>query len=77
MDFEKYHRTIKDIDPLVTYGKISGVIGLLAEGHNPGTSIGEMCRIYPDGNGGTIGAEVVGFRNEKVLLMPVECKSGS
>jgi len=71
MDFEKYHRTIKDIDPLVTYGKISGVIGLLAEGHNPGTSIGEMCRIYPDGNGGTIGAEVVGFRNEKVLLMPL------
>ncbi|MBW2651147.1 MAG: flagellar protein export ATPase FliI [Deltaproteobacteria bacterium] len=71
MDFEKYHRTVKDINPFSVYGKISGVIGLLVEGHKPGTSIGEMCRIYPNGNGRTIGAEVVGFRNEKVLLMPL------
>ncbi|MBW2644635.1 MAG: flagellar protein export ATPase FliI [Deltaproteobacteria bacterium] len=71
MNFEKYHRIIKDIDPLITYGKVRGVIGLLVEGHNPGTSIGEMCRIYPNGGDGTIGAEVVGFRDEKVLLMPL------
>ncbi|MCD6153928.1 MAG: flagellar protein export ATPase FliI [Syntrophobacterales bacterium] len=70
MDFEKYHRIIKDIDPLITYGKVSSVIGLLVEGHKHGTSIGEMCRIYPNGNNRTIGAEVVGFREEKVLLMP-------
>ncbi|MEA3486399.1 MAG: flagellar protein export ATPase FliI [Thermodesulfobacteriota bacterium] len=72
MDFEKYHRIINGIDPLITYGKVSGIVGLLVEGHNPGTSIGEMCRIYPNGNGNgrTIGAEVVGFRDKKVLLMP-------
>jgi len=29
-----------------------------------------MCRIYPNGNNRAIGAEVVGFRDEKVLLMP-------
>jgi len=75
MDFEKYHRIIKDIDPFITYGKVRGVIGLLVEGCTPGTSIGEMCRIYPNG-GGTIGAEVVGFRDEKVLLMPLENLDG-
>jgi len=76
MNFEKYHRIINGIDPLITYGKVSGVVGLLVEGHNPGTSIGEMCRIYPNGNGRTIGAEVVGFRDKKVLLMPLEKLDG-
>jgi len=70
MDFDKYRRTIGDINPFNTYGKVSGVIGLLVEGHNPEASIGEMCRVYPDGTGRTISAEVVGFRKEKVLLMP-------
>ena len=76
IDFDKYHRTIKDINPFTIYGKVSGVIGLLVEGHNPGTSIGEMCRIYPNGNAGAIGAAVVGFRKEKVLLMPLEDLDG-
>ena len=76
MDLDKYHKTIKGINPFTIYGKVSGVIGLLVEGHNPGTSIGEMCRIYPNGNDGAIGAEVVGFRKEKVLLMPLEDLDG-
>jgi len=70
MDFEKYHRIIKATNPFNVYGKVSGVIGLLVKGYNPGASIGEMCRIYPNGNNRTIGAEVVGFRKKKVLLMP-------
>ncbi|MBW2559660.1 MAG: flagellum-specific ATP synthase FliI, partial [Deltaproteobacteria bacterium] len=70
IDFEKYRRTIEDINPFNTYGKVSGVVGLLVEGHNPEASIGEMCRVYPEGNGRTISAEVVGFKKEKVLLMP-------
>ncbi len=70
MDFEKYHRIIKDTNPFSVYGKVSEIIGLLVKGYNPETSIGEMCRIYPNGNNRTIVAEVVGFREEKVLLMP-------
>jgi len=76
VNFEKYHRIINDINPLITYGKVSGVVGLLVEGYNPGTSIGEICRIYPNGNSRTIGAEVVGFRDKKVLLMPLEKLDG-
>ncbi len=72
IDAEKYHEIIKHINPFSIYGKVSSVVGLLVEGHNPGTSIGEMCRIYPNGHGGTISAEVVGFRQGKVLLMPLK-----
>jgi flagellum-specific ATP synthase len=70
MDFERYRRKIEETNPFNTYGKVSGVVGLLVEGHNPEASIGEMCRVYPDGTGRSISAEVVGFRKEKVLLMP-------
>jgi len=72
IDFEKYRKAIRETNPFDTYGKVSGVIGLLVEGRNPEASIGEMCRVFPEGNGtgNTISAEVVGFRKENVLLMP-------
>ena len=70
IDFEKYRRTIEDTNPLNTYGKVSGVVGLLLEGHNPESSIGEMCRVYPEGTDRAVSAEVVGFKKENVLLMP-------
>ncbi len=76
IDFEKYHRTIEGIKPLNIYGKVSGVVGLLVEAHNPGVSMGEVCRIYPDGNSRPITAEVVGFKKEKALLTPLENLDG-
>ncbi|RLB94789.1 MAG: flagellar protein export ATPase FliI [Deltaproteobacteria bacterium] len=76
MDFEKYHRTIEDIKPFNIYGKVSGVVGLLVEGHNYGVSMGEMCRIYPNGSNRTISAEVVGFKKERALLTPFEKLDG-
>ncbi|MBU8849544.1 MAG: flagellar protein export ATPase FliI [Desulfobacterales bacterium] len=76
MNFEKYHNAVKTTNPFRAYGKVSGVIGLLVEGYNPKTSIGDMCRIYPNGGNRAISAEVVGFREEKVLLMPFENLDG-
>ena len=46
------------------------------EGHDPGASVGEMCRIYPHSSSDLISAEVVGFRKGKVLLMPIESLQG-
>jgi len=70
--FAKYHRIIESINPVSTYGKVSDIVGLLVEGHDCGSSIGEMCRIYVNGGNDSIAAEVVGFRNGKVLMMPIE-----
>jgi hypothetical protein len=39
MDFDKYHRIIKDTNPFSVYGKVSEIIGLLVKGYNPETSI--------------------------------------
>jgi flagellum-specific ATP synthase len=50
-------------------GRIVQVIGLIAEGHGLGMSIGSLCKIEND-HGAPIIAEVVGFREDRILLMP-------
>ncbi len=75
-DFKSYYRIIEGLDPIKVYGKVSEVIGLLVEGYDPGTSIGKTCQIYPNGDVVPISAEVMGFRKDKVLLMPLEGLEG-
>jgi len=74
--FGEYYTMVKHTDTIRTYGKVSEIGGLLVEGYDAGSSIGEMCRIYPNGNDYSIEAEVVGFRNSRVLLMPIENLQG-
>lgn len=51
-------------------GKVSQVIGLVIESDGPVAEIGEVCDVFSHGE--LFGrAEVVGFRNEKTLLMPL------
>lgn len=71
LELTKYHRAIEDTDPIRVYGKVMQIIGLIIEGHGPGSSIGELCDIYPGGSMQPVEAEVVGFRGEKIQLMPL------
>jgi len=71
LDFSKYYRIIEGSDPIKVYGKVTQIVGLIIEGHGPGSSIGELCDIYPGGDSRPIEAEVVGFKGDKILLMPL------
>lgn len=51
------------------YGKVTNVTGTIIEGIGPGVSIGTVCKIINE-NKEEIQAEVVGFRGNKILLMP-------
>lgn len=69
IDFDKY---VKAVDQCVTIrpeGRVSQVIGLIAEGSSLGLGIGSLCSIIND-HGREIKAEVVGFKKEKALFMP-------
>lgn len=68
---EKYKEQLKRIDPIRVNGKVTQVIGLTVESEGPDASIGEVCLIYPNKGAKPIKAEVVGFRENKVLLMPL------
>ena len=62
---------IDAVDPLSRYGKVTKVIGLVAEAIGPpDVALGELC-ILGDPETSDVRAEVVGFRDGRVLLMPL------
>ncbi|APH68521.1 flagellar protein export ATPase FliI [Bacillus spizizenii] len=62
---------IEMTDSYKRYGKVKRVIGLMIESKGPASSIGDVCLIYAKGqSGNVIKAEVVGFQEENILLMP-------
>lgn len=70
LDIIKKTKTIKEI------GKITEIIGLTIESDGPKSSIGDLCYIYNDYNDVPTMAEVVGFKKDKILLMPLGSPDG-
>jgi flagellum-specific ATP synthase len=52
-------------------GRVTGITGLIIESEGPNVGLGELCCISSDRENYTVMAEVVGFRGESVLLMPL------
>lgn len=76
MDTKKYCSIIRNADSYSYFGKIDKVIGMMIESNGPDCKVGDLCRIYGHGSKKYIGAEVAGFRGNKVLLMPYEEPEG-
>ena len=53
-------------------GTVRRVTGLVIESEGPEVSIGQVCSISSERHGETMEAEVVGFRENVVLLMALE-----
>jgi type III secretion protein N (ATPase) len=68
-DLAKHIAAIDATDALVVRGRVTEVTGLIIKATVPGVRIGEMCFI--EGSGTRIVCEVVGFRDEAVMLMPL------
>ncbi len=68
---ENYIRRVKEVDPIMVKGKVTNIVGLVVEGHGPGSTMGGMCEIYSRDMKTSIMAEVVGFRDKRILLMPL------
>lgn len=76
MNTQSILEKIAQVDPYRHLGKIDKIVGMMVESMGPATSIGEICKIYTTIGGGHVLAEVVGFRDNKVLLMPYEDLAG-
>jgi flagellum-specific ATP synthase len=70
-DSTKYLSAIYGTDTMKLNGKITQIIGLVIESQGPNVNLGELCYIHPRNQSEPIPAEVVGFRENRVLLMPV------
>jgi len=71
MNKEALISVIEKTVPYKRYGKVIRVVGLMIESEGPAANIGEVCYIHTSSDKGEpILAEVVGFQNEKIILMP-------
>ena len=61
---------LDNIRPIKVHGRVCRAVGLTIEGTGPVTSVGQSCRIISPG-GECVEAEVVGFRDNRVLVMPL------
>jgi flagellum-specific ATP synthase len=72
MDPANLLEVVARTEPRTRYGKVVQIVGLVVESLGPPEiALGEMCLIGDPRQGGVIRAEVVGFRGERVLLMPL------
>lgn len=68
----KYLLAINQAESIKMNGKITQIIGLVIESQGPNVNLGELCYVCPRSTSGEmIPAEVVGFRQNRVLLMPI------
>ncbi len=72
----KYLDIINNTQTIKEIGKITEIIGLTIESDGPKSSIGDLCYIYNDYNDTPTMAEVVGFKKDKILLMPLASPDG-
>lgn len=69
LDLKQLTSDLEDYQLTNNYGYITRVVGLVIESQGPQVSIGEVCLVK---NGKSLmKTEVVGFDNNKVLLMPI------
>ncbi len=68
-EFQRLRQTLASIPSASISGSVSQLVGLVVESNGPDCKIGDLCTI--ETSSGFLPAEVVGFRGDKVLLMPL------
>jgi len=70
VDFAKYQQALHKTY-IKRLGRVSQVVGLTIESIGPDVSIGDLCQIRANKHSAPIRAEVVGFKDSHILLMPL------
>ncbi len=67
----QYRSRLEGIETSRALGKVLQVVGLLIEGSGPGLPVGAVCAVDPIHGGEPVMVEAVGFRDSRVLFMPL------
>lgn len=71
IDFERFHSALRQVDLLDCQGFVVRVAGQMVESSGPAVGLGELCSIRIR-DGRSVMAEVVGFQNDHLILLPLE-----
>ena len=74
-DLQEQLRTLARIDPLQSTGEVTELVGLVIESQGPAVAIGDFCEVRTS-SGRSIRTQTIGFRNGRVLSMPLEETDG-
>ena len=72
INLEKYFDKLNHSSAVLSVGRVTNVTGLVVESKGPVAKIGTVCDIFTKGDQKKVGAEVLGFKDSKVMLMPFE-----
>jgi len=76
MTFSTITERLADMPRFASYGRITRLVGLVAEATGMDVGLGELCRITAMNGEQSVLAEVVGFHERGVQLMPLGDMSG-
>ena len=76
LDFDQLIGRVEACNTMRSIGQVVGMSGLIIEGSGPPSSVGDVCRITNEKDVTSLIAEVVGFRNQRILLMPLGDRQG-
>jgi flagellum-specific ATP synthase len=75
VSLQGYIRDLDQMDLLPWSGQVTATVGLLIESQGPAVAIGDFCDILT-GDDRKIRTQVIGFRNGRVLAMPLDEPDG-
>ncbi|HWR51709.1 MAG TPA: FliI/YscN family ATPase [Bryobacteraceae bacterium] len=75
MSLAHHIERLAELDPFQWTGVVLEVVGLLIESAGPAAAVGDFCEIQCS-NGRRVRTQVIGFRNGRVLSMPLEETGG-
>ncbi|MGC2657682.1 MAG: FliI/YscN family ATPase [Bryobacteraceae bacterium] len=75
LNFRPYFQALDRMDPFLLSGEVTEMVGLLIESRGPSVALGDFCEVQTSG-GRRLRTQVIGFRNGKVLSMPLEETDG-
>jgi FliI/YscN family ATPase len=75
IDLTPYFRQLESLDPVRRSGEVVELNGMVVTSRGPGAAIGDFCEIRASA-GRTVRTQVVGFRDGKVLSVPLEEAGG-
>ena len=75
LSLSPYINDLDEMDLIPWSGEVTATAGLLVESQGPAAAMGDFCEIST-GNGRTIRTQVIGFRNGRVLAMPLDEPDG-
>jgi len=75
LDLSRYAAFLERVEPIRMEGEVVELVGLIVESKGPAAAIGDFCEIRTR-NGQRIRTQVIGFRDGRVLSMPLEETGG-